>query len=810
METLLQDIRYGFRTLIKNPGFTMVAVFALALGIGANTAIFSVVNVVLLRQLPYENPDRLVTIWENKLTGDATRGQDSPVTFADWRDQKQIFEGATGWWYPQINLTKAGAEPERVRTIDATDDFFTVMGARPILGRTFLPGEDRPGQPRIAVISAGLWQRRFGSDPDVVGKQIALDEVQHTIVGVMPADFRYPNNTDVWRPLGWTVTQHSRGAHFFEATARLKPGITLERAQADLNSLAVRIAQDNPRTNTGWGVTIVPLREQLVGNYKTALLVLLGAVGFVLLIACTNVANLLLARAGAREKEFSIRVALGAGRIRLIRQLLTESLMLALLGGALGLLLAVFGGNLLMAVNPFKIPLLEKLIIDVKILGFTMAVALLTGLLFGLVPALHATKSDLNSTLKEGGRESKGAKTRLRNVLVVAEIAITLVLLIGAGLMLKSFIGLQRIDPGFNSSNVLTFNLQLPGVKYTDWRQVAGFYSQLTQRLKNVPGIRSADVTSYMPLESGYRIPFVNPEHPAAPDGEQLMAQYRMVGYDYFKTMGIPLLQGRMFTEYDLADSQPVVMINQALKRRYWPNEDPTGRHLLSTGRRIGPLAAYIPASLDCEIIGIVGDEKNAGLNTAAEPALYFPQTQFACRSMSVVVRTTGDPAGFANAMRNEVWALDNNMPVSDLQTMDQVMSTTVAQPMFSLLLLAIFALLALLLASVGIYGVMAYSVSQRTQEIGIRMALGAQQSSVLAMVMGQGMKLAGIGIALGIVGALLLTNVLKSLLYNVSATDPFTFVMISLVLTIVASLACYLPARRATLVDPLVALRMD
>ncbi|HEX8184631.1 MAG TPA: ABC transporter permease, partial [Blastocatellia bacterium] len=481
MEALLQDLRYGARSLLKSPGFTAVAVLALGLGIGANTAVFSVVNAVLLRPLPFKSPDQLVMIWETNRSRAVDRSPVSPVIFNDWRQQGQIFEDVTAWWYPQVNLTDSNNEPARVRTIDVTDNFFSVMGVQPALGRGFLPGEDKRGAERVAVLSNKLWQTRFNSDPDVIGKSFALDGRSYSCVGVMPEGFNFPENTELYCPLGWDVTQHNRAAHFMEAVARLRSDVTLERAQADMNALAARLEREFPKSNTDWGARLVPLHEQIVGDIKPALLILLGAVGFVLLIACANIANLLLARAGAREKEVAIRLALGANRARLIRQFLTESMLLAVLGGAIGMVLAVSGSKLLAAMNPISIPRLGEMGIDLRLLLFTLGAVFLTGIVFGLVPALQASKPDLNRVLKEGGRDSKASASgqRIRSVLVVSEIALALVLLVGAGLLLKTFLRLQGVNPGFSATNILTFNLQLPSTKYGEWLQVSSFYSQL-------------------------------------------------------------------------------------------------------------------------------------------------------------------------------------------------------------------------------------------------------------------------------------------------------------------------------------------
>ncbi|MCI0486525.1 MAG: ABC transporter permease [Blastocatellia bacterium] len=812
MDNFLQDLRYGARALIKNPGFASVAVIALALGIGANTAIFSVVNAVLLRPLPYQNPDQLVMVWETSLARGLERNPASPVNYADWREQKQIFDHIAGWWYPQINLTDDYGEPERVRTIDVTDEFFSVFGVQPLLGRTFLQGEDRRDAEPVVVLSYNLWQRRFGGDASIVGKAIRLDGTPYSVIGIMPAGFSFPEDIEVWRPLGWDPTQHSRNARFFDVVARLKPDVTIERAQAEMTALARRFEKEYPQSNTDWGVTLVGLHDQIVGRVRPALLVLLGAVGFVLLIACANVANLLLVRAGAREKEVAIRMALGAGRFRLIRQFLTESVLLAMLGGALGLALAFLGGRLLMAINPIDIPRADEAGIDLRILGFTLAVSLLTGLIFGIVPALQFSRPDLNSTLKEGGRESRAGSSgrRIRSALVVSEIALALMLLVGAGLLLKSFFRLQGVNPGLNPANVLTLNLQLPFSNYSDWRQVSNFYAQLTDRIEALPGVTSADVTGFLPLESGWRLRFAIPDRPPTPPGEELVAQYHQVSPGYFRTLGIRLLAGRELTDHETADSPGVVIINEAMARRYFPDEDPVGKRLTSSVRSIGPLARYLPATIEYEIVGIAGNVKNDGLGRAVEEAIYFSHRQFPYRSMSLVIRTNASPLSLLGAVRDEIWAMDKALPVSDVKTMEELLADSMAESRFSTLLLGLFAALALVLASVGIYGVLSYSVAQRKHEIGIRMALGAGQGDILKMVVGQGLVLVAIGLVTGAAAAFGVTRLIRTLLYEVSATDTETFVIVSLLLGAVATLASYIPARRATKVDPMVALRCE
>jgi putative ABC transport system permease protein len=809
LETLFQDLSYGARTLLKQPGFTLIAVLTLSLGIGANTAIFSVVHAALLKPLPYEKPEQLVMIWERNLPRGLEQSQVSPVTYCDWREQKHLFDKIAGWWYPQVNLTDTGSEPQRVRTVDVTDAFFDVLGARLIIGRGFQPGEDRPGGERLAVIGHELWQGRYNSDPNILDKAITLDGRSHSVIGVAPPGFDYPNATEVWTPLGWEPRQHSRNARFFEVVARLKPGVRLWQAQVEMNALSNRIAQDNSQSNKDWGAVLVSLRDQLVGDFRLALLVLFGAVGLVLLIACANVANLLLARAGAREKEVAIRLSIGATRGRLLRQLLTESVLLAFLGGGIGLLIAAWGANVLLKLNPVEIPRLENLSVNATILAFTFGVSLLTGLIFGLVPALQASKPDLNRTLKEGGRETHIGGGRIRGALVIAEIAIALVLLVGAGLLLKSFMRLQHADAGFNPANLLTFNLQLPFSSYRDWRQVSELYSQLIARLKAVPGVESADATGFLPLEGGWPEKFLIKGRPPA-QGEEPIAQNRPVSEGYFQTMGIPLLGGRRFDERDQADAPGVVIVNEALARLYFPNEDPVGKRITTLSRQYGPLGRVMPASLEMEIVGLVGNEKNSNLSKTAEPSVYFSHRQFSYRSMSVVVKTAAAPLGLAKAAQNEVWSLDRNLPVSNIKTMEQRLGEAVAQPRFSALLLGLFAALALLLAAVGIYGVISYTVEQRAHEIGVRIALGAGASDILKLVVGRGLALTLVGVALGLLGAFGLTRLISGLLYGVRTTDPLTFVAMPALLALVALLACYIPARRATKVDPITALRSD
>ena len=798
--------------LLRNPGFSVVAVLALAIGIGTNTAIFSVVDAVLLRPLPYTDPDRLVMIWETNYGSDIENSQVSPVTYTEWVAQEQLFEQIAGWWYPQINVTDDRGDPERARTIDVTDRFFDVLGVDPILGRRFAEGEDLPGAEPVVVIGHGLWQRRFGGDVNVLGTAVRLDNQPHTIIGVAPSGFDYPEQTEVWRPLGWDPAQHSRSARFFEVVARLRPGLTVTQARADITALGRRLEDDYPDSNLGWGALVVPLHEQLVGDARPALFVLLGAVGFVLLVACANVANLLLARAVAREKEVAVRLALGAGRGRLIRQFLTEGLVLAAVSAAVGLLIAWLSVRLLVAANPITLPRLESLAINGDVLLFTLLVAVVTALFFGLVPALHASRPDPAQAFKEGSRDTSTTAGRkgVRMLLVSSEIAIALMLLVGAGLLLRSFDRLQQVETGFSETDALTLNLQLPAATYPEWHQVAGFYDRLTTQIAALPGVGSAAATAFLPYQMGWPIDLTIDGQPPPELGREPRAQLHQITPEYFQTLGIPLLSGRTFEARDGLDAATVAILSEAAAERYWPGVDPVGRRVLDLPTAIGPLARLLTDRQEAVIVGVVGDVKNTGLSTEAEPAIYFHQAQFAYRSMNVVLRSQSSPELALSAVRQEIWRLDPGLPISDVQTMGDRTAALIAQPRFSMVLLTLFASIATLLAAVGLYAVMAYSVSQRRHELGVRMALGAEPRAVLGLVVGHGMRVAAIGVAAGLVGAFLASSLLLRLLYGISPTDAATFAGVAVLLLSVAFLASYLPARRAARLDPVVALRPE
>lgn len=808
LEQLAQDMRFGLRMLGKRPGFTVVAIITLALGIGANTAIFSVVNTVLLHPLPYQDPDRLVMVWEDDTKGGYPRDTPAAANFIDWHDQNQVFEGMAAAADLSFNLTGDG-EPERIEGRRISANLFPLLGVGAHLGRTFLPEEDQPGGNRVVVMSYGLWQRRFGADPSIIGKSLTLNGESCTVVGIMPPDFQFPGRQDeLWVPIAFTPQQiANRNRHYLQVVARLRPGITLQQAQADLSTIAARLQQQYPQSNTGLGATVTPLHEHVVGDIKPALLVLLGAVGFVLLIACANVANLLLARAASRQKEIALRLALGASRWRLIRQLLTESVLLAALGGIVGLLLAAWGVNLLKAFVPEEISQVKAIMIDTKVLGFTLLVSLLTGLIFGLFPAMQASSFNLNETLKEAGRDSSSGSrgNRIRSLLVIAEVAVSLVLLIGAGLLINSFLRLSNVDTGFQASKVLTMQIALPQLKYPDQARRSAFYTDMIARVEALPGVRSAAVANWIPLIRQGDSTGVSIEgRPAPAPGEELIVVTRIISPHYLRTMGIELLQGRDFNEQqDRVNSRAVVIINETLARRIWPGEDPIGK-------RLTPGTPDNPDDW-CQVIGVVKDVRQFKLDADPKPQMYMSYEQvgfFAPRYL--LVSTDVEPLSLASTVRSAVWEIDKDQPVSNITTMEDVLSKSVARQRFSTLLLSIFATVALVLAAIGIYGVMSYSVAQRTREIGIRMALGAQKSAVLKLVIGQGMRLVLWGVIAGLSGAFALTRLLQSLLFGVSATDLGTFIVIPLLLTIVALLACYMPAWRATKIDQMVALRYE
>jgi len=812
METLLKDIRYGIRSLLKRPGLTAIAIITLALGIGANSAIFSVVNAIVLRPLPYRDADRLVAIWGNLHKTGLEEIEISAPEFTDFRQQCKAFDQIAAYATQGFNLTGV-SEPERLPGALVSASLFPTLGQEAQQGRTFLSEEDQFGHDQVAILSNALWRRRFAADPGIVNKTISLDGQPVTVVGIMPAGFHFPNkDVEVWRPLAFDpdlLTENNRGSHFLNVIGLLKPGVSVSQAQADIDTVTARLSQEHRTTYpSGFSTKVRSLHEDLVGNLRKALFVLLGAVGLVLVVACANVAHLLLANAAARFREVAIRSALGANRIRLIRQFLTESLLLSLLGGGVGLLLAIWGVVTLVALIPKETPRVEEIRLDVPVLLFTFGTSILTGVLFGLAPAWQTTKTDLSDALKEGGRSGTegGRRVRLRNLLVISEFALALVLLIGAGLMIKSFKRVQEIKPGFEPAGLLTMRVALPDAKYPEFQKSRAFYEQLFERLKARPEVKSVGAINLLPFGgSGGDRSFTLEDQPVAPGQPHPDEQIRFVSAGYFITMGIPLLRGRDFTSHDLPDTPQVVIANEALVRKYWPNDDALGKRVSFSSR----------SPKWYEIVGVVGNVKHRGLDLEDKPEFYVPflQPLFAnanVQPMYVVARTAAEPLSAAPVVRSEVAALDRDQPVSSLMTMEQRISDSVAPRRFNMFLLGLFAALALILAAIGIYGIMAFSVGQRTHEIGIRMALGAKSGDVLKLVLRNGLGLALIGIAIGLAVAFVATRVMSTLLYGVSPTDPVTFFGEAFLLAFVALLACYIPARRATKVDPLVALRYE
>jgi putative ABC transport system permease protein len=823
-DEMIQDLRFGVRMLLKHPGFTFIAVLTLGLGIGANTAIFSIVNAVLLRPLPYDEANRLVYLSERNLQNGGEMTFSYP-DFADWRAQNNVFEYMGVHNSGDYNLTGSG-EPERLRAGHASADLFSALRVRAALGRLFTNEEDKPGAPAVVLLSHGLWQRRFGGDPNILNRSLTLNDRPYTVVGVLPPDFRLEERNELWVPVEAVFSEsilRGRYTHpFLRGVARLKAGVTLEQARAEVDAIAARIAQQYP-IKKGVGAQITPLLDNYVQDVRRALWVLMGAVGLVLLIACANVANLMMARAAAREREMAVRVALGAGPWRVMRQLLTESLLLAAVGGALGLLLAQLGVKLILALNANSIPRAREIGLDYRVLVFTAAVSLLTGIIFGLAPALQSIRADVQEALKETARSATGGRHRLRQVLVVAEVALTLVLLIGAGLLIRSFYRLQQINPGFVDEHVLSFRVVLPVRRYSHENQWLNFYQQVMQRLRALPGVKDVAIGSRVPMDgknnaNAFRVA----ARPPLPRGEAPPAmQVCFVSPDYFRAMGIPLLRGRYFTEGDdrshlseerlhglsrserLSLGRKTAIVDEEFARRYWPNEDPVGKQILwgLGGGDDSPLT----------VIGVVGRVK---LDRPNEPMGavqgYFAFLEYPQPAMTFVVKTTRSPEQMIAAARQQVQEVDASQPIYDIKTLTQLRAESIAPQRLNLLLMGLFAALALALAIVGIYGVMSYAVTQRTREIGLRLALGAQRRDVMKLVVGQAMKLALLGVLVGLLGAAAVTRLMTKLLFDVSATDRATFAVIALLLTVVALLACWIPARRAAKVDPMIALRHE
>ena len=812
LETLAQDVRYGVRMLAKHKAFTAVAVLTLALGIGANTAIFSVVNELLLRPLPYRDAERIVMLWEVTPEG-RHQNTTSRANFRAWRAQSTSYENISAFTDQRFNLTGDG-EPEELSVQMATPELFKVLGVDPLLGRTFLP-EDGELRSAVAVLSYGLWQRRFGGQASVIGQPITLSGIKFTVIGVMPANFQFhiKQRSGTGRPAElWTVLPmlvgpgaNERG-RFLSVVGKLKEGMTLDHAAAELRTIEARLSDEAPQFNKNYSAEVLPLREQFFGNVRRPLWLMLGAVGFVLLIACANVANLLLSLATSREKEIAVRAALGARRTRIIRQLLTESLLLALLGSALGLGFAWLGIKALMLISPKDLVSFQSVSMNMTVLLWTLGVSMLTGIIFGLAPALHISRLNLNDSLKEGGKSESGqagGSRRLRSALVVSEIALAVVLLASAGLLIRSFIRLQQVDRGFNTDNILTMVVRLPNAKYPEDPQLVAFFNQALEKIRQLPAVRSAGMVNHLPLYGGLgsSTGFKILGRPEPPPGQGPSTDVRVVDSEYFATMGIPLLRGRNFSDAELREPRQKILINETLARAYFASEDPIGQRLD---------VAMFEKPTPAEIIGVVGNVRYDSLVDASPPAVYFPHADLAYSFMTLVVRTDGEPTAIAPAIQREIRTLDPNQPVSDVRSMNQVMSEWVSRSRFNTLLLGLFAGLATLLSAVGIFGVMNYSVALRTRELGLRLAVGAQPRQVLLLVLKQGLVLTIVGVVLGLAAAFALTRLLSGLLFGVAAVDVTTFATISLLLVVVSLLACYLPARRAMRIDPLKALRYE
>jgi predicted permease len=799
----MTDLRFAFRQLAKNPGFTAVAVLTLALGIGANTAIFSIVDGVLLKPLPYEQPGRLVQVWE--APGPGKRNSSSPGAFLDWKEHSTIFEGLSIRQNTDLNLTGIPL-PERVSGLAMSAAGLEILRARPLLGRTFAPDEDEPGKDKVVVLTYGFWKRRFGGETNIVGRTIQLHDQSYSVIGVLPPHFLPWDNVEFVIPSGIAPGEvNQRSAHWLEVIGRLKPGITIEQARTEMNALATRLKPLYPASKKDWGVAIIPLHEQITGEIKPVLLVLLGAVGFILLIACANVANLLLAKGSGRQKEMAIRAALGASRSRVVRQLLTESMLLSVIGASLGVLLASWSVSTLSRLTSVNLPRAQEVGLDLRVLGFAVLVCVLAGVAFGLVPALQVSRPDLNDALRSGIRSSAtGARSRVRSALIISEVALSLILLAGAGLLLNSFIRLSKVPPGVDTRNALTMQISVAEKKYPDGERRALFLQQVLERISGLPGVEAAGAIGTRPLagwspSSSFTV-IGRPGQPTTGHN----TDFDFCTPDYFRAAGIPLLKGRAFRQQDGVGAPNVVIVSDALAREHFPNEEPLGKRIhleVFTGK----------IDDGWEIVGVVGDIRQRGLGEKPRPCVYRPSAfNFLGTGGNLVIRTSIAPLAITESVRKAILEIDPSLPVAEVRTMEEVVAASVAQRKFILTMLGGFSAVAMLLAAIGLYGVIAFAVSQRTREIGIRIALGARRDDVLGLILGQGMKLAGIGVVLGIVGALGLTRVLASLLYEVKPTDPVTLIGVSLVLLTVALAASWLPARRAMNVDPMEALRCE
>jgi putative ABC transport system permease protein len=812
MSALTQDLRYALRTFLNSPGSTVVAIVVLSLGIGASVAIFSVTNAILFRSLPYKDPERVVFVWENKLSKAMRQESLSPADFKDFQTRNQVFD-RMGAIRSQSSVLTGGELPERIETAAVSPGVFEILGMEPVLGRSFASDEDQPDKNHVAILSAGLWQRRFGRDPNILGKKLSLDSGSYTVVGVAPPQFRLPENrSELWIPYTPEPADFlpsNRAVRFLHVLGHLKPAVSLERAQSEMRIWAEQLAREYQDTNVGYSVDLVPLREQLIGDIRATLWMLMAAVAAVLLIACVNVAHLLLARAAAREKEIAVRTALGANPSRLVRQLLTESVLLAVIAGAVGLLLAYWGTWILAKLVPAGLSQGDEIQMDWRVLGFTLGVSILTGVAFGMAPALACTRSNLNLVLRSGGRGGTGGRTRsrVRDTLLVCEVASSAALLMGAGLLIRSLLRLQEVNPGFRADHVLTMQLALPQARYPGLK-IGLFYEQLLGRIAQLPGVQTAGISRFLPLSgSDASLNFQIEGQPRLGTADQPRAKYRTASGGYFEALGIPLHRGRLFDSRDNQKTPKVVIINETAVRRYWPNDNPIGKRILSG----------FDDDRWSTIIGVVGDVKHAGLDADTNPETYYQYLQippevmnFAESTMALVIRTSADPAAMTSSVRGELRTLDPSLPVFDVHVMQDLLYSSIAQPRFRTFLIGTFAGLALVLATLGLYGVVAYSVSQRTTELGIRVALGAQPGRILKLVVFHAAGLAALGLGIGIAATLAGSRIISRFLFGVSATDPITLGATCLIILLVAVTASLVPALRAAKIDPAIALRAE
>jgi predicted permease len=810
MDTLLSDIRFATRSLIRSPSFTITAVLALGLGIGATAGVFSLLEGVVLRPLPFKESSRLVTIWDTNREKSLAHEAISPVTFHDYRSLGAVFEDAAAWWRPQLNLADDTGDPVRVAAVETTENLFNVLGVQPAIGRGFAVHAELFGPEHEAVISHRLWQTRFGGDRSIIGRAIRLNGFPYTVVGIMPAGFGFPGETDLWQQLQWDLKNHSRGAHFMESVARLKPGVTADHANRELAALGVRLGNEYKATNAGWSPKVIELDRETAGVFRPGLFALFGASSLLLFIACINVANLLLARASARKREVALRAAIGASRGRLVRLFLTESIVLAVSGAVVGVLVAILSVKVLMANSPVRIPRADAIGIDAPVLLFATLVAAATALVFGLVPALIMSRTELQDALKDGSKGSGAQGRAMRSTLVVAEVALAVILLSGAGLLVRSVSRMLRVNTGVDPAFVTTIDMQLPDAAYREWERVDQFYASLTRALAQRPEVVAAGTTTFLPLDPGWRLPYlvVGAERPAP--GDEPVAQVHSADAGYFAAIRAPVTRGRTFDSHDDASARPVVIVNETLAKRLWPNDDPIGRRIAVSVRQIGPLARRLVAGDEHEVVGVVRDVRNTSLRAEPEPAMYFAPGQFPARKMQVVVRARGDANQVAAIVREEVKRLDPMLPLGEVRPMTRVLASVVDPPRFVMLLMTAFAILALTLAAVGVYGMLSYAVSHRRREFGIRLALGARPSGVLALIVREGLALVVVGCAIGMVGTYVVGRSLAGFLFEVKPWDPATLGGVVMVVISVATLACLIPGKRASAEDPAGALRAE